>query len=119
MFDWLCLVLAFVGSAAEVNQRFNDPGQEEATLVVYAEKQADIDLVLKTFDELVKDKFTRKEVMDDLIMSLELEEVIALIKINCLIFLILTPVKGSSPIRSNVHLKNLEYWLFFRYYVTL
>ena len=74
------LVSAFTGSAAEVKQTVNYPMLQEVTLYIYAEKQADIDLALKSFDELVKDKFTHKEVRDDLVMSLEPEEVFALLK---------------------------------------
>ncbi|XP_070211896.1 protein mono-ADP-ribosyltransferase PARP14-like [Littorina saxatilis] len=65
---------AFTGSTAAVKQTVNNPVQEEATLFVYAENQKDADQALTSLDELVKEKFTRKEITDDFIMSLGPQE---------------------------------------------
>ncbi|XP_070211879.1 protein mono-ADP-ribosyltransferase PARP14-like isoform X1 [Littorina saxatilis] len=65
---------AFTGSTAAVKQTVDNPVQEEATIFVYAESRKDVDQALTSLDELVKEKFTRKEITDDFIMSLGPQE---------------------------------------------
>ena len=48
---------------------------EEATLYIYAGQHIDVAKVLENFDDLVKDRFVRKEITDKILLNLDPAEV--------------------------------------------
>ena len=47
----------------------------EATLYIYAGQRSDVAKVLKSFDDLVKDRFVRKEITNEILLDLDPAEV--------------------------------------------
>jgi hypothetical protein len=48
---------------------------EEAVMYIYTASQSDIPKILRDIDSLVKDKFIRQEIQDDILLTLEPNEV--------------------------------------------
>lgn len=48
---------------------------EEAKLIVYGESAESIRQAIRHFGDLVKDKFTRKEIVDEMIQNMNEDEV--------------------------------------------
>ena len=73
-FSYLLAVLT--GSLTpSIRQTYSAPVLEEAMLYIYTGKQNDVPRVLQSFDDLVKERFVRKDITDDTLPTLDPAEV--------------------------------------------
>ncbi|XP_076460377.1 protein mono-ADP-ribosyltransferase PARP14-like [Babylonia areolata] len=74
LFHWIASAMTGT-TAPSVKQRYVATELKEVTLYIYAGSRNDIQRILRAFDDLVKEKFVKKEVRDDILLTLRPEEI--------------------------------------------